>query len=133
MRVVIDIGVFIGAAIKAQTVPSIAMHRAVQRGMLLKFPSTKTEAALSRGTDSRRSRLAPRPQGHAGIALVFWGECMRCDDFSRDIASNLLLLRDNQGVTGVIVAKGVSIGIDWSNTTDKSFASQLSVSACTRA
>jgi hypothetical protein len=32
-------------------------------------------------------------------------------------------------ITGVVVAKEVNIGVDWSNTTDESFASQLSVSA----
>jgi putative PIN family toxin of toxin-antitoxin system len=44
MKVVIDTGVFISAAIKAQTVPSIAVYQAAQRGVLLK--STVTEAEL---------------------------------------------------------------------------------------
>jgi putative PIN family toxin of toxin-antitoxin system len=43
MRVVIDTGVFISAAIKAQTVPNIAVHRAAQRGVLLKSRSTEAE------------------------------------------------------------------------------------------
>jgi len=43
MRVVIDTGVFISAAIKAQTVPNIAVYRAAQRGMLLKSSSTEAE------------------------------------------------------------------------------------------
>jgi uncharacterized protein len=43
MRVVIDTGVFISAAIKAQTVPSLAVHRAAQRGVLLKSSSTEAE------------------------------------------------------------------------------------------
>lgn len=43
MRVVIDTGVFISAAIKAQTVPSIAVHRAAQREVLLKSRSTEAE------------------------------------------------------------------------------------------
>jgi len=43
MRVVIDPGVFISAAIQAQTVPSIAVHRAAQRGVLLKSGSTEAE------------------------------------------------------------------------------------------
>jgi putative PIN family toxin of toxin-antitoxin system len=43
MRVVIDTGVFISAAIKAQTVPNIAVYRAAQRGVLLKSSSTEAE------------------------------------------------------------------------------------------
>ncbi len=43
MRVVIDTGVFISAAIKAQTVPNIAVYRAAQRGVLLKSRSTEAE------------------------------------------------------------------------------------------
>src|SRR5665213_2501040 len=44
MRIVIDTGVLISAAIKTQTVPSIAVYQAAQRGVLLK--STVTEAEL---------------------------------------------------------------------------------------
>jgi putative PIN family toxin of toxin-antitoxin system len=44
MRVVIDTGVLISAALKAQTVPSIAVYQAAQRGVLLK--SSLTEAEL---------------------------------------------------------------------------------------
>jgi putative PIN family toxin of toxin-antitoxin system len=44
MRIVIDTGVLISAAIKTQTVPSIAVYQAAQRGVLLK--STATEAEL---------------------------------------------------------------------------------------
>lgn len=43
MRIVIDTGVFISAAIKAQTVPSIAVYRAAQRGVLLKSHATEAE------------------------------------------------------------------------------------------
>jgi len=43
MRVVIDTGVFISAAIKAQTTPSIAVYRAAQRGVLLKSDATEAE------------------------------------------------------------------------------------------
>jgi uncharacterized protein len=43
MRVVIDTGVFISAAIKAQSVPSIAVYQADQRGVLLKSRATETE------------------------------------------------------------------------------------------
>lgn len=43
MRVVIDTGVFVSAAIKAQTTPSIAVYRAEQRGVLLKSRSTEAE------------------------------------------------------------------------------------------
>lgn len=43
MRVVIDTGVFFSAAIKAQTVPNIAVYRAGQRGVLLKSRSTEAE------------------------------------------------------------------------------------------
>ena len=43
MRVVIDTGVFTSAAIKAQTVPGIAVYRAAQRGLLLKSRSTEAE------------------------------------------------------------------------------------------
>ena len=43
MRVVIDTGVFFSAAIKAQTVPGIAVYRAGQRGVLLKSRSTEAE------------------------------------------------------------------------------------------
>jgi putative PIN family toxin of toxin-antitoxin system len=44
MRVVIDTGVLISAALKAQTVPSMAVYQAAQRGVLLK--SSLTEAEL---------------------------------------------------------------------------------------
>ena len=43
MRVVIDTGVLISAAIKAQTVPSIAVYRAVQRDVVLKSDMTEAE------------------------------------------------------------------------------------------
>lgn len=43
MRVVIDTGVFISAALKAETVPNLAVYRATQRGVLLKSPSTEAE------------------------------------------------------------------------------------------
>ena len=43
MRVIIDTGVFISAAIKAQTTPSIAVHRAARRGVLLKSHATEAE------------------------------------------------------------------------------------------
>jgi hypothetical protein len=41
MRAVIDTGVFIGAAIKMQTMPSLAIHRVVRSGVLLKSRSTE--------------------------------------------------------------------------------------------
>jgi predicted nucleic acid-binding protein len=43
MRTVIDTGVFVSAAIKAQTPPSAAVHLAVVRGVLLKSRSTEAE------------------------------------------------------------------------------------------
>ena len=43
MRIVIDTGVLVSAAIKAQTVPNIAVHQAVQRGVLLKSSATEAE------------------------------------------------------------------------------------------
>lgn len=43
MRVVIDTGVFISAAIKTQTIPNIAVYRAAQRGVLLKSRATEAE------------------------------------------------------------------------------------------
>jgi uncharacterized protein len=43
MRVVIDTGVLISAAIKAQTLPSIAVYRAVQRDVVLKSDMTEAE------------------------------------------------------------------------------------------
>jgi putative PIN family toxin of toxin-antitoxin system len=43
MRVVIDTGVFISAAIKSQTAPNIAVHQAEQRGVLLKSQATEAE------------------------------------------------------------------------------------------
>ncbi|MGH7102447.1 MAG: hypothetical protein ACREFJ_08620 [Acetobacteraceae bacterium] len=43
MRIVIDTGVFISAAIKAQTAPHIAVYRAAQNGVLLKSLSTEAE------------------------------------------------------------------------------------------
>jgi predicted nucleic acid-binding protein len=43
MRIVIDTGVFISAALKAQTVPSIAMHRAAQQGVPLKSHASEAE------------------------------------------------------------------------------------------
>jgi uncharacterized protein len=44
MKVVIDTGVLVRAAIKAQTVPSVAVYQAAQRGLLIK--SSVTEAEL---------------------------------------------------------------------------------------
>jgi uncharacterized protein len=49
MRAVIDTGVFISAAIKAQTAPSVAVHLAARRGVLLK--SHPTEAELMKVID----------------------------------------------------------------------------------
>lgn len=43
MRIVIDTGVFISAAIKARTAPNIAVYRAARRGVLLKSRSTEAE------------------------------------------------------------------------------------------
>ena len=43
MRAVIDTGVLISAAIKAETSPDIAVYRATQRGVLLKSHSTEAE------------------------------------------------------------------------------------------
>ncbi len=43
MRVVIDTSVLISAAIKAQTVPNVAVYQAEQRGVLLKSPVTEAE------------------------------------------------------------------------------------------
>lgn len=43
MRVVVDTGVLVSAAIKAQTAPSMAVHQAVRRGVLLKSHSTEAE------------------------------------------------------------------------------------------
>lgn len=43
MRLVIDTGVLISAAIKAQTVPNIAVYQAEQRGTLLKSRVTEAE------------------------------------------------------------------------------------------
>jgi putative PIN family toxin of toxin-antitoxin system len=49
MRVVVDTNIFISAAIKAQTIPNIAVYRAAQRGVLLK--SHVTEAELTEVID----------------------------------------------------------------------------------
>jgi uncharacterized protein len=43
MRVVIDTGVFVSAAIKTGTTPGIAVLRAVQHGALLKSQATESE------------------------------------------------------------------------------------------
>jgi putative PIN family toxin of toxin-antitoxin system len=43
MRTVVDTGVLVSAAIKAQTPPSAAVHLAVVRGVLLKSRSTEAE------------------------------------------------------------------------------------------
>jgi putative PIN family toxin of toxin-antitoxin system len=43
MRIVVDTGVFISAALKAQTAPNIAVHRAVEHGLLLKSLATEAE------------------------------------------------------------------------------------------
>jgi putative PIN family toxin of toxin-antitoxin system len=43
MRVVIDTGVFVSAAIKAQTVPNIAVYQAERRGVLLKSRVSEAE------------------------------------------------------------------------------------------
>ena len=43
MRIVIDTGVFISAAIKAQSVPATAVYQATQVGVLLKSEETEAE------------------------------------------------------------------------------------------
>ncbi len=43
MRIVIDTGVLISAAIKAGTVPNMAVYQATQRGILLKSGTTEAE------------------------------------------------------------------------------------------
>jgi uncharacterized protein len=43
MRVVVDTNILISAAIKARTVPNIAVHQAVRRGILLKSHGTEGE------------------------------------------------------------------------------------------
>jgi putative PIN family toxin of toxin-antitoxin system len=43
MRVVVDTNIFISVAIKAQTIPNIAVYRAAQRGVLLKSHVTEAE------------------------------------------------------------------------------------------
>ena len=43
MRIVIDTGVFISAAIKARTAPNMAVYQAEQRGVLLKSHATEAE------------------------------------------------------------------------------------------
>jgi len=47
VRIVIDTGVFIGAAIKAQSVPATAVYQATQLGVLLKSEDTEAELLLS--------------------------------------------------------------------------------------
>jgi putative PIN family toxin of toxin-antitoxin system len=49
MRVVVDTNIFISAAIKAQTIPNIAVSQIAQRGVLLK--SHVTEAELMKVID----------------------------------------------------------------------------------
>lgn len=43
MRVVVDTNIFISAAIKAQSIPNIALYRAAQRGVLLRSHVTEAE------------------------------------------------------------------------------------------
>jgi putative PIN family toxin of toxin-antitoxin system len=43
MRVVVDTGVFISAAIKAQTIPNIAVYQATRRGVLVKSHLSEAE------------------------------------------------------------------------------------------
>jgi predicted nucleic acid-binding protein len=61
MRVVVDTNVLISAAIKAQTIPNIAVYRAAQRGVLLK--SHLTEAELI----NRRAESTASTDGNGGI------------------------------------------------------------------
>jgi putative PIN family toxin of toxin-antitoxin system len=55
MRVVVDTNVFISAALKAKSLPSDAVHLAVERDLLLKSTSTEQELFITLS----RSRLAP--------------------------------------------------------------------------
>src|SRR5215213_5984939 len=67
MRVVIDTGLLVSAALKAETVPSIAVHQAEQGGVLLKSHETEAElmAVIARPYLARliapaaRERLVP--------------------------------------------------------------------------
>jgi predicted nucleic acid-binding protein len=43
MRIVVDTNIFVSAALKAKSLPSIALHLAAQRGVLLKSAATETQ------------------------------------------------------------------------------------------
>jgi putative PIN family toxin of toxin-antitoxin system len=43
MRVVVDTNVFVSAALKDKSLPSLALHLATQRGVLLKSAATETQ------------------------------------------------------------------------------------------
>jgi predicted nucleic acid-binding protein len=78
MRVVVDTGVFISAAIKAQTIPNIAVYQAARRGVLLK--SHLSEAELMEVIDrpylarliapAARARLVELLNPFRGIPIV---------------------------------------------------------------
>ena len=78
MRVVVDTGVFISAAIKAQTIPNIAVYQAARRGVLLK--SHLSEAELMEVIDrpylarliapAARTRLVELLNPFRGIPIV---------------------------------------------------------------
>ena len=77
MRLVVDTGVFISAAIKAQTVPNLAVHRAVHRGVLLKSHATEAELmdVIDRPNLARLNRAggAGTPGGVDGIGRTCAG------------------------------------------------------------
>lgn len=60
MRVVIDTGVFVSAAIKAQTVLNIAVYQAAQHGVLLKSDVTAAELMEVSATITPQPMLAAR-------------------------------------------------------------------------
>jgi uncharacterized protein len=60
MRAVIDTGVLISAAIKAQTAPSVAVHQIMQRDVLLKSRATEAELMEVIGRPYLARLIAPR-------------------------------------------------------------------------
>jgi len=80
MRVVIDTGVFISAAIKTQTMPNIAVYRATRRGVLLKSRWTEAELVEVIGRPHLARLIAPAARARL-VELMALAELVPCRTF----------------------------------------------------
>jgi putative PIN family toxin of toxin-antitoxin system len=64
MRVIIDTGVFISAAIKTQTIPNLAVYRAAQFGVLPKSNATEAELLEVIDRPFLARLIAPEARAH---------------------------------------------------------------------